>query len=388
VTRRGDEAFLWLIRLRWAAIVGQVVTIAVTWLVLGVDLPLGALGLVVLLALGLNVSAQRWGARRSASANLLAIALAGDVSLLLVLLFLTGGPHNPFSALLLVYVVLATLLLPPERAWQVAALAVAGAGALFFRSLPLRWRGGHAEEMRLHLVGMWVALGVTAAQIVWFMVRIQRELGELRQRTARQARLEAVATLAAGAAHELSTPLSTIAVAAKELTRALAAHPARDDAALIRDQIDRCRAILESMAGGIRGEPLRQVRVDELLRELTAGQNVMLDAAAGTARLPLQAVSQVLRGLVKNAREASSQVSVRGRFEEERWIVEIEDRGPGISPEVLERIGEPFFSTKGPGTGMGLGVYLGRAVAEQLGGRMQLVSRVGGGTTVRWEVPL
>jgi two-component system, sensor histidine kinase RegB len=386
---RRDDAFRSLTRLRWVAIAGQTVTLLVCQLYLGIDLPWIALGAVIGVELVLNLVARDW--KRPVTPDLVTAALAADVVLLTTLLFLTGGPHNPFSALVLVYVVLATLLLPPRRAWMVAALAVAGAGVLFQWNLPLRWgRIGHLEEMRYHLVGMWIALGVTAAQIVWFVASIQREVGELRARTARQARLEGLATLAAGAAHELSTPLGTIAVAARELTRTLAEHPAREDAELIREQVARCREILESMAGGSRGEAFREVELGGLLTALAEGSPVEVDATPATARLPEQAVRQALRGLLKNAREAGGArpVSVRSRVEGERWVVEIVDHGPGMEPEVLDRVGEPFFSTKAPGAGMGLGVYLGRAVAEQLGGRVQIVSRPGVGTTVRWEVPV
>jgi two-component system, sensor histidine kinase RegB len=226
--------------------------------------------------------------------------------------------------------------------------------------------------------------------------------------------------MAAGAAHELSTPLGTIALVAKELERALsragdAAARAADgataggtidpamieDARLIREQVGRCRVILDQMAGGAGehpGEGIETVTVADLIREALVGTRpaprVRLDLADGAGRavlrLPPRAVAQALRSVITNAQDASVQdrevmvVATRAR---DQVVVEVIDRGHGMSKEVLARVGEPFFTTKEPGRGMGLGLFLTRAVVESLGGALGMDSTPGQGTCVTLVLP-
>jgi two-component system sensor histidine kinase RegB len=244
---------------------------------------------------------------------------------------------------------------------------------------------------------------------VHFLLRItgalaerERELTEARGLAARQERLASLATMAAGAAHELSTPLGTVALAAKELERALADNAVlASDAKLIREQVGRCRSILEQMAqgAGTVGESVSASTVRELIDETLVGiresPNVLCEIAdevAHTAlRLPPRAASQALRSLVTNAQDASpatSAVVVSATIDGDQLDVTIRDRGPGIPADVMERIGEPFFTTKAPGRGMGLGLFLARAVIEGVGGSLQIDSDKGGGTEVRVRLPI
>jgi two-component system sensor histidine kinase RegB len=179
-----------------------------------------------------------------------------------------------------------------------------------------------------------------------------------------------------------------------------------DDAKLIRGEVGRCRAILDQMAGGAGtvGESIEPRRIDELLGEALTGVRAHpaiqrdLDAsvAAARVRLPPRAVTQALRSLVTNAQDASpadANVVVRARLvtvtgtADAQLRIEIVDRGPGMSPEVLARLGEPFFTTKAPGRGMGLGLFLARAVIEGVGGTLGILSQVGRGTTVTVALP-
>jgi two-component system sensor histidine kinase RegB len=257
---------------------------------------------------------------------------------------------------------------------------------------------------------MWVALGVASAFVVHFLRRItvalatrDTELTEARGLAARQERLASLATMAAGAAHELSTPLGTVALAAKELERALTRTEEPElaaDARLIREQVGRCRAILEQMAqgAGTVGEGVDTCTLDELLGEALVGvrtappihRDVPAELARTPLRLPPRAVSQALRSLVTNAQDASPPtagvvIAVRG----EGAVLElaIRDRGAGMPSEILARIGEPFFTTKPPGRGMGLGLFLARAVIEAVGGTLQIDSTTGTGTEVRVTLP-
>jgi two-component system sensor histidine kinase RegB len=242
------------------------------------------------------------------------------------------------------------------------------------------------------------------------LARRESELADTRAAQARAERLAALGTLAAGAAHELSTPLSTIAVVARELERRLAqlepvtaiAPDLCEDAQLVREQVDRCRRILEQMAadaGEVPGEPFVDVSLPELIDASTGDLctrdrlDVVVDSTAGqrTLRVPRRALSQALRAVAKNALEASPAsevVQIRGRLDDGEWRIEIRDHGSGMSEEVLSRVGDPFFTTKEPGAGMGLGVFLAQTVLTRLGGGLELRSEPGTGTTARLRIPV
>ncbi|RKH45738.1 ATP-binding protein [Corallococcus sicarius] len=407
---------VWLLRLRWGVLVGQAVLVAVAaW---GLKLALPVTALVALLAVeALTNAAVRAGLSRAqpvAEAAIFGLML-WDTLVLTGLLALSGGTHNPFTALYLVNVALGTVLLPARRTWAMLAFTLVAFGSLFVLqdvTLPGLARPDHAELMRLHLSGMWVAFAVAAGFIVYFIQRVTRalaereqELAQTRARHARQEKVASLATLAAGAAHELSTPLSTIAVVAKELERALSAsstsESVREDLRLIRQQVDRCRDVLVQMsadAGQTTGEPFQPTPlerlVEETLAELPGRERVRVDLpeALKDWRVygPPRALARVLRGLVKNALQAtpgSGPVVLCARAEGLGARLEVRDEGQGMPDAVLARAGEPFFTTKAPGEGMGLGLFLARSLAEQLGGALELRSKAGEGTTVRLSLP-
>jgi two-component system sensor histidine kinase RegB len=400
----GDLA--WLIRLRFAAIAGQALTIGVAVGGFGFPLPLPALGAILALELVVNVLCAAWARRgRPVSEPLIAAFLAFDVLCLTALLHLSGGSFNPFTVLYLVNIALAAVVLPAVWTWSLVGLSVAGFATLFLGGASVEQ---HAQQMQMHLDGMWVAFAVAAALIVYFTSRVSQsrdalrtELAAAREQAQRTAHLASLATLAAGAAHELSTPLSTIAIAAKELDRGLAAPQpdltsAAEDARLIREQVARCRAILDQMAadaGTASGDATGVVPVRDLvaasLEGLADAARVRLELDGdANARVPFRPVARALRALVKNALDASdAAVVVRSAIDGPRVELSVEDSGPGMSAEVLARASEPFFTTKPPGRGMGLGLFVTRNVVEQLGGRLVLESMPGRGTRARLSVP-
>src|SRR6185312_1475834 len=251
-----------------------------------------------------------------------------------------------------------------------------------------------------------------ASFIVYFLLRVRRdletreaELAEAQRRVDRQERLASLATLAAGAAHELATPLGTIALAARELERHLekvqADAASLEDVHLIRAQVDRCRAILDGMAadaGETAGEQPRDVAIAELLRAAVDGLRAepRIDVEVGgvdgqRVRVPPRAVAQALKSLLKNAQEASAPeraVSLRANVRERSVAIEVVDRGAGMPEAVLARAGEPFFTTKEPGRGMGLGLFLTRTLVERLGGELTLSSEAGAGTRALVLLPI
>jgi two-component system sensor histidine kinase RegB len=404
--------FGWLLRLRWAMSAGQLVAMGGVQLGLRLDLPLAPLLSIVAVEVALNVVGIILQRRYEPQEWWLVSLMASDIILFTGLLLFTGGPANPFSFLYLVQIALAAITVRAAWSWALTGLALLGSAALFLFDDPLPSGITHAAYMAFHLRGMWVAFGVAAGFIVYFLFRVRKalekrdtELAESRQATARQARLASLITLAAGAAHELSTPLATIAVAVKELERNHVDSKDPDllsDVRLIREQVDRCRDILKQMASnagqtiGENWEPLAAPDlVDAALSGLSQNIQVRSDIAPTIGdlrlRLPQNALAQALRGLVKNAQEASPtgrQVCVRVEATADAVLFAIHDEGTGIAEADLDRLGEPFFTTKPTGGGMGLGVFLARAVAERLGGGLTFESQLGRGTIARLTVPL
>jgi two-component system, sensor histidine kinase RegB len=396
--------FSWLIRLRFATIAGQAVTIAAVRFGMGLPIPLAPLAAIVALEAVSNLAGLALAHDRAPRDGWLLAVMAFDVIALSGLLYFTGGPENPFSFLYLVLIAIAAITLRSAGTWALVLLSLASSAVLFARHRPLPVTGNHAEHMALHLRGMWVAFGVAAAFIVYFLLRMRAELEASRSLAARQERLASLATLAAGAAHELATPLSTIAVVARELERQ-AATTGLDaaDVRLMREEVERCRQILARMridAGDPSGERFARVSVRDVLDdcfgdprpETPVELSVDDMTAALSAALPRHAFTQALRGLVDNARQASpagAPIAVRVVADDARRgvLFEIADRGPGIPAAVLPRVGEPFFTTKEAGRGMGLGVFLARAIAERAGGELSIASTPGAGTTARLWLP-
>jgi two-component system sensor histidine kinase RegB len=222
---------------------------------------------------------------------------------------------------------------------------------------------------------------------------------------AKNERLASLVTLAAGAAHELGTPLGTIAVVAKDMERYAAETssdgPLVDDAKLIRSEVERCRVILERMSvqgGEPWGESLRQIRIHELLNKIVnqfpeiQRKRISVEPAreSMTAVLPEQATSQSIVALIQNALDANvgdRPVRLSARRNGSLLEIAVCDEGVGMPPEVVRRIAEPFFTTKEPGKGMGLGTFLVRTLAERLGGDLVFESTVGAGTTATLRLP-
>ena len=403
----------WLLRLRWGAAGGKLLVIVIARVALGLALPLAWLLVLVSVELVSNAAATMWHRRSRKRAHLgespIVALMAMDVLLLSLMLHLSGGPSNPFSFLYVMYIALGAVVLRARFAWGLAALALACFGAQFYWHRPLPGIGHAHHTMQLHLRGMWVAFGMGSLFIVYFVQRIARalarrdaELAEARERGRRAEQLASLGTLAAGAAHELSTPLSTIAVIAKELQHDCDAQQVASDARAIREQVDRCRKILDRMsadAGQSSGESFGPATVAAIVAEATceleaeATERVSLDdqSEGRVLYVPKRAVAQALRALINNALDASppsAPIALAARCSAEECALTLTDRGCGMTAADLARAGEPFFTTKDPGRGMGLGLFLARTVVQRLGGRLDLASSAGCGTRATLALPL
>ena len=399
---------------------GQVATALFVRYALSVDVPLGALAIApVLVAVSNLLLAARVAhpeiSRKIATSTLVAWAFVLDTFCLTFQLMLSGGPTNPFSLLYLVHITLSAIILTKRWTWVLGALSTLCFGLLFriYRPIPALEMNHPADGINLHLSGMWVGFGVAAFLVALFSGKISELLRKhedsllrMQIELAKRDRLASLGTLAAGAAHELNTPLGTIAVVARELelfaTNTALNEAIAEDSRLIRTEVDRCREILWRMS--VQGaQPAAQAAesveagelLDDVCREIQQPDRlrVELSSPAGTVPLtvPRRAVAQALIALTRNALEASapdSAVRVIARQTGERFQFLISDNGKGMSPNTLRRIGEPFFTTKEPGKGMGLGTFLVRTLAEQLGGHLTFESTPQTGTLATFELPL
>ena len=397
----------WLVRLRWAAALAQAIGVAVAVEALGLALPLIPIAILIVLLAVSNLVLGWWVSKGgSAEPRVYGVVLALDVTLLTALLWLTGGTSNPFTTVYLVYIALAAVTLGSRWTWTIAALSVAGYAILFAITPPADPHASHrpADELSGHLAGMWVAFLSAAVLIGFFVTRVrealdqrERALAAARQVAAAQERLASLTTLAAGAAHELATPLATIAVASKELLREAEAsnNPALiEDAAPIRAQVERCRQILDHMSGradAATADPPDTIDpavvIGAAIGALPTGASSRVTVAvAGTAsnvRIPGVGVARVLTTLIKNALDASSddgRVEITATTSPTTLAFSVRDTGRGMDEATLARAGEPFFTTKPAGAGFGLGLFLARTFVEQWGGQFSLESQPGLGT--------
>lgn len=414
----------WLIKLRWVAVVGQLITILVTIGLFKIKLPgvwllITAISVTVASNLALMYWYSSWVTRenKTAPSNLvLGLILLIDLFSLTALLFATGGPNNPFSLFFFVNVSLSALVLNRKWAWGLNVMSILCFAGLLFDHNRVDQLDMGLDSIRnrgvvtLQHLGMMVAFTTCSSVIVYFMTRLTDELRQQQaavrkaeESRARFEKIEALGTLAAGAAHELATPLSTIAIVAKDVEKAFEQHPPDfpgaddvvEDVSLIRSQLDRCRGILDRMsshAGESIGEQMQFVSMEELIDSCLEGLigasriqvSMPRDSDSWIVEVPLDALSQAIRGLIKNAIDADeSGKSVRLEVLQrgDKAEMEITDWGPGMPEEILQRVSEPFFTTKPPGKGMGLGVFLAINVLRSVDGDVVYRSTPGQGTT-------
>ncbi len=401
-----------LVQLRWMAVLGQLLTILVTHYGFGVELPMQTMfsilaGLIAFnafneLSLRLN--------RRVRTAELF-MGLLVDMGALTAQLFLSGGATNPFVFLYLLQVGLAAVLLAQTYAWVLLGVAtmcflwLAEAGRPI--DLPQDY---HLGIRSYYLEGMLICLVLNAALLVVFINRINRthrehdaRLAELRQRAAEEEHILRMGLLASGAAHELGTPLATIAVILGDWRRmpALSADPdLAEEITEMQTQVKRCKTIVSGIlmsAGETRGESSGETSVceffDELLSEWKNTRKVQefsfdnqfgedIDIASDTV------LKQTICNLLDNALEASPEwIALYVSRQEDTLVIRVIDRGPGFAKEVFDRLGQPYQSTKGrPGSGLGL--FLVFNVARILGGQVRARNRRGGGAEISLRLPL
>lgn len=391
--------------LRWWMIAGSALLVVAIPPLLEIALPRGPMLAVLLLQLMANVLlARRIQAGGWIGENDLFVQLAVDLLALSVLMLLSGGAANPLISLLLLPVAIAAFSLSARRVIFIACLAVAAYSMLNLVYLPLPIEDAQ-RGARLHLAGMWLTFVVSVVMLAWFVVRLtasirqrETELTAAREKTLRDEQLVALGTLAAGAAHELSTPLSTIAVLAGEL----GADPhldtaSRADIALLQKQVLACKVIIGRMTdqtGVGRPESIATAAADQWLcaaharwREQRPGVSSQLlfeshDPAPTIIADPT--LEQALLSLFNNAANAGSTVTVTARWPDDWLCIEVCDDGPGFPENVIETAGRAPFPPHASGSGLGL--YLAYAAIGRLGGNLRLYNDRGGVAVVRLPI--
>jgi two-component system sensor histidine kinase RegB len=409
-----------LIRLRWLAVFGQIAAVLVVHFGLEFEVPIWACLAVIAVAALLNVALRvsfhqiQWLAPDRA-----AWLMAFDIAELAALLYLTGGLENPFSFLLLGPVLISATALPPRMTLLIGTFAMFCATVLVFLHYDLPWDSEDPLELpEIYMVGVWLSILLAIGYIgvyTWQVAEEARQLSDALAATelvlAREQHLSQLDGLAAAAAHELGTPLSTITVVVREIERALEANsPYAEDVKLLREQAQRCREILAKITELPAGDPFDRMPLSALIEESAAphrnfGVAIGVTYPANRAAEPVGARNPAIRyglgNLIENAVDfAHQRVEILAQWGAEDVSIIISDDGPGFAPEILDRIGAPYVTHRRPGPrgpegdedsvfGLGLGFFIAKTLLERSGAKLSLINQApplhGATVTVTWN---
>ena len=403
-----------LVGFRYA--VALLVAIAIAALRLFFDVPVRWMPLILALATLVGVNAMlhaRIAVQGTVSQRGLLVNFVLEIAALTAILYFVGGATSPLVSVYLLPLTMAANLLARSSTWTLALLTAACYTWLLFAGTPVAEHvhdaGAESKAFSQHLIGMWAVFVVSAGLVAHYVSSLaqsvrerDRRLAQAREDALRNERIVALGTLGAGAAHELGTPLATMSVLAEDMARRHAANAALSaDVELMQGQIAHCKTILDALAraaGAERAEASAAEAADAFIARTVDRWQLLrptVPAAvewSGSERPSLvsdRTLEQALHNLLNNAADASpGGFEVKGTAGAGEIVIDILDRGPGLSAETEARAGEPFYSTKAPEGGMGIGLFLANATVERFGGRVSLFNRVEGGCCTRVTLPL
>ena len=396
-----------IIWLRFIVLMGEIIGIWMTTAYLHVELPLFPISVILSVIFIISAaSLMRLQMSWPVSNNELFAQLVIDVLALTFLLYYSGGSTNPFAPLFLLPLVLTAATLAGWYAWLMVALTICCYSLLLFFYVPFpETHSMHGDGFRMHVVGMWLGFIFSALLIAGFTARMaitvqrqNRKIVGLREKHLKHEHVLALGTLAAGAAHELGTPLSTMAILLKDLSADMPLSESKLNT--LKGQVDRCKTILGSISaasGEIRAESGSVSKLDDYLLNLlerwhqTRADVVVQSDFQGSQPAPSivvdQTLDQALLNILNNAADASpDNIEIEGQWNDQELILIVSDRGHGLSPELEEKAGEHIISTKQDG--MGLGLFLTYTTLERLGGDVRIYNREGGGVKCQINLPL
>src|SRR3954466_5812354 len=392
-----------LITLRWFAVIGQAVTVFIVYYWLEFDLPIAACLSVIVVSAWLNVALRmHYGNVQRLEPDRVAWLLAYDIAQLTVLMVLTGGLENPFAFFVLAPVSIAAISLPLRYTLPLGLFAVATSTFIAFFYWPLPWSSTETlVQPPLYILATWVANLVAIVFIgayAWQVAEESRVMADALTATelvlAREQHLSQLDGLAAAAAHELGTPLATITLIAKELQLAITPESEHaDDVRLLNEQAKRCRAILAKLTELSSGDPFDRMKLSTVIEEVVAphrdfGVAINVALSAGEVDEPVggrnPAILYGLGNLLENAVDfARERVDVAASWSGQDVAVTITDDGPGFAPEIMDRIGEPYVTSRrqqrqsvdGEASGLGLGFFIAKTLLERSGATLDFENR-------------
>jgi two-component system, sensor histidine kinase RegB len=389
-----------ILRLRWLAVLGQLAAVFIVSQGLNFEFAVVPCLVIIALSAMINLVVQSiFNPMQRLEPVWAAALLALNIVELAGLLFLTGGLQNPFSFLFLAPVLISATALPVRMTMALGFVAVACASNLVFYHYPLPWDSDDPLVLPpIYLFGVWLsitlAIGVTslyAFQVTEEARKLSDALAATELVLAREQHLTQLDGLAAAAAHELGTPLSTIFLISRELEKTVPEGPLSPDLRTLREQATRCRDILAKIAQlSSSGAPFDHMKLSLLIEEVVAphrdfGVDIKVRIAVAATREPVGArnpailygVGNILENAVDFARE---RVEVNAWWNSENVEIVISDDGPGIAPDMLKRIGEPYVSRRPSAAetergGLGLGVFIARTLLERTGAKVSFSNR-------------
>jgi two-component system sensor histidine kinase RegB len=398
-----------LVALRSIAVVSQLVTLAVARKILELELDWRPMLLTIAALASINLfSWLRLRSNNPVSNPELFAQLSADVIALTFLLYYGGGSTNPFVSLYLLPLVIAAATLPRHYTWSMAALTVTCYSLLMVYYIPLPHIHHHEDDaFDIHVMGMWLGFVISAVVVAYFVVQMAQAvrsrdetLARVREEILRNERVVALGTQAAGAAHEMGTPLSTMAVVIGELTHDVTDSQAalRASLAILDEQVRVCKRILDKIMTNAQdsGESLPRP-ADALMAEVVDEWQLLRPTAQyhyhsnGVQPAPPINVDVTLRAalmnLLNNAADASPQpIEIHLAWDSSIFKLEIHDHGKGLSDEATLKAGSAFFTTKKEGRGLGL--FLANATVERMGGTVRLFNRAEGCATTELTLPI